>query len=100
MGRTIPTTHQQLVDDIAALKGFRRGLRIEYHPALDRLIQFARQETAAISSANHLLPFESALLAMVVGLSRQVEILEATLHTLQVEDETAKRLVVRRIPQP
>ena len=82
MGRTLPTTNQQLNDTEAALARFRRTLRKSDQYIFDGLFAAARRHTAAISQTDALLPFESALLAILLEQARDIAILRQKLETL------------------
>ena len=80
MGRTLPTTTQIVLDEQRAFLNFRRALRKEEQLLFDELFARARKHILAINQADHVLPFEAILLAMlvelmhdVVDLKRQVE---------------------------
>ena len=77
MGRTLPTATQLILSEQNAFASFRRTLRREDQQLFDLLFAHARKHTAAISQANHALPFEAILLAMVLELTREVERLKA-----------------------
>lgn len=76
MGRTLATTHQLILQEIAHFGNFRRALRPPDQARLDTLFAAARQQTAAISLADHALPFEAILLAMLLEQQRRIEHLE------------------------
>ncbi len=80
MGRTLMTTTQIILGEQTAFANFRRTLRRQDQRLFDRLFAGARKHTAAISQANHALPFEAILLAMVLEQARQIEALESKLH--------------------
>ena len=80
MGRTLSTTTQIILDEQAAFAKFRRALRREDQLLFDRLFANARRHTAAISQANHALPFEAVLLAMLIEQTREIEALRCRLH--------------------
>ncbi len=80
MGRTLPTTNQLILAEQAAFANFRRALRPADQKLLDALFAAARQHTAAISLADHALPLESMLLAMLLEQQRRIERLEQQLH--------------------
>jgi len=80
MGRTLQTTTQLILNEQSAFASFRRTLRREDQHLLDRLFASARKHTAAISKANHALPFEAILLAMILEQAREIEALENALH--------------------
>jgi len=73
MGRTLATTTQLILAEQAAFASFRRTLRLEDQHLFDTLFAQARQHTAAISMANHALPFEAILLAMLLEQAREIE---------------------------
>jgi hypothetical protein len=76
MGRTVPTMTQMIQMEEAAFANFRRALRREDQRRLDTLFALTRQHTAAISQANHALPLEVMLLAMVLEQQRAIEALQ------------------------
>ncbi|MCM2303803.1 MAG: hypothetical protein NDJ72_03825 [Elusimicrobia bacterium] len=59
-----------------AWKLFRRALRKEDQEAFDALWRFARYHAAPASMASRPMPFEAALMAMLVAMERQVLELE------------------------
>lgn len=68
MGRTLPTTTQIILDEQQAFLNFRRALRREDQRAFDELFARARKHVMAINQADHVLPFEAILLAMLLEL--------------------------------
>jgi hypothetical protein len=72
MGRTIPSANQFLIQEQDAFSQFRRALRRSDQLALDSLFAAARQHSAAIGYASHALPFETALLSMLLEEHKQV----------------------------
>jgi len=81
MGRTLPTTTQIIQDEQRAFNNFRRALRKEDQLIFDELFARARKHIMAINQADHALPFEAILLAMLlevmqemVAIKRQVEL--------------------------
>lgn len=80
MGRTLQTTNQIILTEQANFNNFRRALRIEDQRLLDTLFAHARQHTAAISLADHALPFESILLAMLLEQEREIQRLKQLLN--------------------
>jgi hypothetical protein len=82
MGRTLPTVTQQLTDTEAALTRFRRTLRKGDQYILDGLFAAARRHTAAISMTDALLPFEAALLAIVLEQAKEIAVLRQKLEVL------------------
>ncbi|WP_448336365.1 hypothetical protein [Bellilinea sp.] len=85
MGRTVPTVTCQLNETEAMLQSFRRTLRRSDQALLDGLLASARRHVAAISASGALLPFESALLAMLVEQARQIAALQQEISILQEE---------------
>jgi hypothetical protein len=73
MGRTLATITQMIQEEMAAFANFRRALRREDQRMFDDLFAAARQHIAAISQANHVLPFEAMLLAMLLEQRRELE---------------------------
>ena len=70
MGRTLPTITQALQMEEEAWKNFRRALRKEDQDAFDALWRLARRHAAPAAMASRPMPFESAVMAMLVGLQR------------------------------
>jgi hypothetical protein len=62
---------QTLQAEEDAWKLFRRALRKEDQEAFDALWRFARYHAAPASMASRPMPFEAALMAMLVALERQ-----------------------------
>ncbi len=85
MGRTVPTITRQLNETEAMLQSFRRALRRGDQALLDRLLASARHHVAAISASGALIPFEAALLAMLIEQARQIAALEEEINILQEE---------------
>ena len=80
MGRTLQTTNQIIQQEEAAFARFRRTLRQQDQAAFDALFAAARLHTAAISQANHALPFEAILLAMMLEQQKEIARLKQLLH--------------------
>ncbi|MDD5303155.1 MAG: hypothetical protein PHS14_08595 [Elusimicrobia bacterium] len=59
-----------------AWKLFRRALRKDDQEAFDALWRFARYHAAPASMASRPMPFEAALMAMLVAMERQILELE------------------------
>jgi hypothetical protein len=72
MGRTLPTAVQLLHLEGDEWKHFRRSLRKEDQDAFDALWRFARRHAASISMASRPVPFDGIVMAMLVGLAREV----------------------------
>lgn len=77
MGRTLPTQIQLLQQAEEEWKGFRRALRKEDQTVFDGLWTYARRHAVAASEAQRPLPFEAHVLAMLVGLKRELEEMRA-----------------------
>jgi hypothetical protein len=73
MGRTLQTTTQVVLEEQTAFASFRRALRRADQRLFDRVFANARKHVAAISQANHALPFEAVLLAMIIEQAREIE---------------------------
>ena len=82
MGRTLVTITQLLNETEANLSAFRRTLRRSDQYVFDGLFAAARRHIAAIGQAESLLPFESALLAMLLEQSKEISILEQKVEEL------------------
>jgi hypothetical protein len=76
MGRTLPTISQQLTETEAMLSRFRRMLRKEDQYVLDGLFAQARMHIASIGQMESLLPFETALLAMLLEQAKDIQLLK------------------------
>ncbi len=82
MGRTLITITQLLTETEANLSAFRRTLRRGDQYVFDGLFAAARRHIAAIGQAESLLPFESALLAMLLEQSKEIAVLEQKVEEL------------------
>jgi len=82
MGRTLTTITQLLNETEANLSAFRRTLRRSDQYIFDGLFATARRHIAAIGQAESLLPFESALLAMLLEQSKEIAVLEQKVEEL------------------
>lgn len=87
MGRTLITITQQLNETESMLSPFRRTLRRSDQYVFDGLFASARQHIAAIGQAESLLPFESALLAMLLEQSKEIAVLQQKLEELMGKNE-------------
>ena len=72
MGRTLPTTNQTILTEITNYSNFKRALRKPDQQLLEELFTYARQHTMAISLADHALPIESMLLAILIEQQRRI----------------------------
>ncbi len=86
MGRTLITITQLLNETEANLSAFRRTLRRSDQYIFDGLFAAARRHIAAIGQAESLLPFESALLAMLLEQSKEIAVLEQKVEELIKKD--------------
>ena len=80
MGRTLATTNQIIQQEQTAFANFRRTLRRADQRHFDALFAAARLHTAAISQANHALPFEAVLLAMLLEKQKQIDYLRKRIN--------------------
>lgn len=80
MGRTVQTINQVLRQEEAAFANFRRTLRRQDQHLFDTLFAGACKHPAAISQANHALPFEAILLAMLLEQTREIEALKRQVY--------------------
>ncbi len=83
MGKTTPTMTDLIREMEAILAKFRQVLHPTHRTHLDALIVKAKKHTAAISQANHLLPFESIQLAMLLEQEIENAALAARLAALE-----------------
>lgn len=72
----MPTIVQTLQAEEEAWKHFRRALRREDQEAFDALWRYARYHAAPASMAGRPMPFEAALMAMLVAMERHLIELE------------------------
>ncbi len=93
MGRTIATTTQVLLEEQQAFSRFRRALRKEDQLVFDELFARVHRHLPAISLADHALPFEAILLAMLVeswgeqrSLANRLAQLEQALAAMRPKD--------------
>ena len=69
------------------LRGFRRTLRRGDQYILDGMFAAARRHIAAISQADALLPFETALLAMLLEQAKELAVLRQELDEYKAQYE-------------
>jgi hypothetical protein len=86
MGRTVITITQQLNETETMLSPFRRTLRRSDQYVFDGLFAAARRHIAAIGQAESLLPFESAMLAMLLEQSKEIAVLQQKLEELMARN--------------
>jgi hypothetical protein len=87
MGRTVATITQQLQETETMLSRFRRGLRRSDQYELDGLLASAHRHITAISQTESLLPFEAALLAMLLEQAKQITLLKHEIEILRARNE-------------
>lgn len=87
MGRTIPSANQYLTQEQEVFSQFRRALRRSDQLVLDTLFDSARKHSAAIAYAAHALPFETALLAMLLEEHKEVLRLKQLLEELLAKQD-------------
>ena len=87
MGRTLPTLTQALNEAEAMLARFRRALRKHDQYIFDGLFASARLHITAISQTDSLLPFEGALLAMLLEQSKEIALLKNEIEQLRLRRE-------------
>ena len=83
MGRTVITITQQLNETENMLAPFRRTLRRSDQYVFDGLFASARMHIAAIGQAESLLPFQFALLAMLLEQAKEMAVLQQELEQLK-----------------
>ena len=83
MGRTATTITQHLNETESSLTAFRRTLRRSDQYVFDGLFAAARRHIAAIGQAESLLPFEFALLAIVLEQAKEIAVLKQELEGLK-----------------
>ncbi len=86
MGRTVITITQSLNETESMLSPFRRTLRRSDQYVFDGLFAAARRHIAAIGQAESLLPFESAMLAMLLEQSKEIAVLQQKLEELMAKN--------------
>ncbi len=80
MGRTVLTMTQIVQREEENWAPFRRALRAQDRPALDRLFAAARHHAAAASYVARPVPFDAILLAMLLEAMKAIERLEAEIE--------------------
>jgi len=72
MGRTLPTATLLIQNEEASWSKFRRALRKEDQDIFDKLFRDAKMQLPAISIEARPIPLECMLLAMMIGLYREI----------------------------
>ncbi len=83
MGKTLPTINQIIQESESILKRFWRVLQPEEKELLQNLFVSAKKHVAAISEANHLLPFEVVQQAMLLEQAKEILALKTQLDSLK-----------------
>lgn len=83
MGKTIPTINQVIHQAQIILARFSRVTQPEEREAMEELFVSAKKHIAAISEANHLLPFEAVQQAMILEQQKEIRRLSARLDVLE-----------------
>jgi hypothetical protein len=91
MGNLVPTAAQQLTETEALLSKFRHTLRASDRYIFDGLFAMARRHIAAMSQSEALLPFESALLAIILEQSKQIAVLQQKVDVLESRSANENR---------
>jgi hypothetical protein len=86
MGKTALTITQQLNETEAMLAPFRRTLRRSDQYVFDGVLAAARRHIAAIGEVESLLPFQIALLAMLLEQAKEIAILHQKLVELKKQN--------------
>ena len=83
MGRTTPSISMQLNNERNAINNFRLALGREDQLAFDEIWVHVYKHLMAVNHANHLLPFETYLLAMLLEEHKVVKRLNKLVDELQ-----------------
>ncbi len=83
MGRTVPTMTQVIQSEEDGWAPFRRALRSQDRPALDRLFAAARHYSAAASYVARPVPFDAILLSMLLEAMKAIQRLEDEVDALR-----------------
>jgi hypothetical protein len=86
MGKTALTITQQLNETEAMLAPFRRTLRRSDQYVFDGVLAAARRHISAIGEVESLLPFQIALLAMLLEQAKEIAILQQKLVELKKQN--------------
>ena len=83
MGKTAITITQQLNEIETMLAPFRRTLRRSDQYVFDGVMAAARRHIAAIGEVESLLPFQIALLAMLLEQAKEISVLQQELDEMK-----------------
>ena len=86
MGKTALTITQQLNETESMLAPFRRTLRRSDQYVFDGVLAAARRHIAAIGEVESLLPFQIALLAMLLEQAKEIAVLHQKLDELEKQN--------------
>ena len=86
MGKTALTITQQLNETEAMLAPFRRTLRRSDQYVFDGVLAAARRHIAAIGEVESLLPFQIALLAILLEQAKEIAVLHQKLDELKKQN--------------
>lgn len=87
MGRTLPSITMEFMQEQEAFGRFRRALRRSDQLVLDELFSAARKHAAAQAYAAHALPFEAALLSMLLEEHKEVTRLRQMVEALSQQHD-------------
>lgn len=88
MGRTVLPITQHLNETARLLTPFRRALRRSDQYVFDGLFASARRHIAAIGQTDSLLPFESALLAILLEQAKEIAVLRQKIERLETRQNS------------
>lgn len=83
MGKTLPTISDVIRESEAVLSRFWRVLQPEEKKLLKAMFAQAKRHVAAISEANHLLPFEAVQQAMLLEQAKEIQALKIEVARLK-----------------
>ena len=91
MGRTLPTIVQLIHSEEDSWRSFRRALRKEDQALFDLLWVYCRRHAQAAAMANREIPFETLVMAMLLGILRELNALTQTLSRVHAGEGEAER---------
>jgi len=83
MGKTLPTVNQIIQQAETIVARFSRTLQPVERAAMELLFINAKKHIAAISEANHLIPFEAAQQAILLEQQKDISALQKKLSELE-----------------
>ncbi|MHA1776084.1 MAG: hypothetical protein ACTSWC_04890 [Promethearchaeota archaeon] len=90
MGRTILPFRPALEMEIQSWKDYRRGLRPEERPLMDKIMVEARKRSDAGSLAARPLISEVLFLSIFIGQQKEIESLQKRIKKLEEKNELTK----------